>query len=917
MVVVIRPFIFGEHMTVPASDRLSQLYTGNGVNTRFDFTFRVFDQEDATGIAVKIDLGTEFETMDESLYQVTINQDNLGGYVVFNTAPSNQTSFYIAGETPVDQALDITNYDNFYPDSIEKSLDKLTAILQEWSHLLGFEEQARKLSNIKYDESAQLRENQIKAELQSNIDFIEQNTSAKLQEAIANGTVSALAITTVESESDLANLLTWDGRTVSVTSIGNYKYKSSTQTWERDFITDRQIVTVSSIAELQALNGVWEGRIVRTKGFYTADNFALAQPYVGGADYIYLEKNSNTNDGHGIFNGWTLIPMLELNVLQVGAKANFDYSTKTGTDDTQALKYAIKFAQSGEFTKGVNAPSGTYLFSDELNLTGLDWTNSALIASREWGQNTAGCYFRGDVNLATRLVFNPATKESVGISIRGGSGASSLRHIKNISILPFAGDREDNNTNERNGIALLLQDCCFSHVDDVFIGAFNVGVRLNNYQTDGFTEFNRFSNIRIDLCDIDVDYLISSENNSTVTDSFHGNSWESTQLQVRQGGGIAVRVKRESSSGVPVNCYHNKFDLNIFGGPGCIAFDLERGIVRAAYGDIRAEGPLNFVSHGTDAWFESAGSYQSISETNWIAPSDFSASSRIDTNFAFRFNNVMKPDQFFSGNNADLANSDALKPISITPQFSDRPFVGQHQDSGLMFVNRFDDVWGWGFGKFSEFYGNPRNVKLTYRLDQNGDFKYYGESFTIKNDTYGLQFSRNFSSFMPQQSGKISLGISQLYYKDVYSQNAVTVVSDARYKTEISELTEQELQCAIACGKLYRKYKLNAAVDEKGLNAARYHIGVIAQEVVQCFTDHNLDWHKYGIITYEKWDAIEAVDYQKATYDENGQELIPEIQAIAGREAGEIYMVRYDELNSFINAGLEYRLSQIEAKLID
>ena len=94
---------------------------------------------------------------------------------------------------------------------------------------------------------------------------------------------------------------------------------------------------------------------------------------------------------------------------------------------------------------------------------------------------------------------------------------------------------------------------------------------------------------------------------------------------------------------------------------------------------------------------------------------------------------------------------------------------------------------------------------------------------------------------------------------NIYTQNAVTVVSDRNYKTEISELTEQELQCAIACSKLYRKYKLNAAVDEKGLNAARYHIGVIAQEVVQCFTDHNLDWRKYGIIMYEKWDSIEAV----------------------------------------------------------
>ncbi|MDC5499074.1 hypothetical protein OHX04_11700 [Acinetobacter baumannii] len=130
-------------MTVSISERLSPLYEGNGINTRFDFTFRVFDQEDANGVSVKHQVGADFENIDESLYSVTINPDNLGGYITFLTAPEVGFEFYIAGETPVDQQLDITNYDNFYPDAIERSLDKLTAILQEWSHSLGFEKLSR------------------------------------------------------------------------------------------------------------------------------------------------------------------------------------------------------------------------------------------------------------------------------------------------------------------------------------------------------------------------------------------------------------------------------------------------------------------------------------------------------------------------------------------------------------------------------------------------------------------------------------------------------------------------------------------------------------------------------------------------------------------------------------------------------
>ncbi len=150
-------------MTVQVTDRLSQLYVGNGVNTRFDFTFRIFDQEDETGVAVRIKVGNEFEFLDETKYTVTINPDNLGGYVNFLDEPDAQTYFYIAGKTPVDQLLDITNYDNFYPDAIERALDKLTAILQEWKHLVDFETQARILADLNYDELAQQRESELKA----------------------------------------------------------------------------------------------------------------------------------------------------------------------------------------------------------------------------------------------------------------------------------------------------------------------------------------------------------------------------------------------------------------------------------------------------------------------------------------------------------------------------------------------------------------------------------------------------------------------------------------------------------------------------------------------------------------------------------------------------------------------------------
>lgn len=150
-------------MTVQVSDRLSQLYVGNGVNTRFDFMFRAYEQEDETGIGVRVKVGNDFEFIDESEYTVTTNPDNMGGYVTFVNPPSAETFFYIAGKTPVDQLLDITNYDNFYPDALERALDKITAILQEWNHLVDFETQARILADIAYDDLAKEREADLKA----------------------------------------------------------------------------------------------------------------------------------------------------------------------------------------------------------------------------------------------------------------------------------------------------------------------------------------------------------------------------------------------------------------------------------------------------------------------------------------------------------------------------------------------------------------------------------------------------------------------------------------------------------------------------------------------------------------------------------------------------------------------------------
>ncbi|MDQ9760207.1 NosD domain-containing protein [Acinetobacter baumannii] len=306
-------------MTVQVTDRLSQLYVGNGVNTRFDFTFRIFDQEDETGVAVRIKVGNEFEFLDETKYTVTINPDNLGGYVNFLDAPDAQTYFYIAGKTPVDQLLDITNYDNFYPDAIERALDKLTAILQEWKHLVDFETQARILADLNYDELAQQREADLKAYI--------------------DGIASAI---TGQPVLGLPSKFVVDGD----------------ETQEQ--INDKNIRSFESIADLLAYAPRKHGQSVDVKSYYAGEN-------KGGDKFYYDSTKASINNGITIFNGWVRdLSDKILTTDDAGLKGD-----GTDTDVTNRLRTFAQLSSRNGFTVqmiGTYYPASNIVFSNAVNL---------------------------------------------------------------------------------------------------------------------------------------------------------------------------------------------------------------------------------------------------------------------------------------------------------------------------------------------------------------------------------------------------------------------------------------------------------------------------------------------------------------------------------------------------------------------
>lgn len=130
-----------------------------------------------------------------------------------------------------------------------------------------------------------------------------------------------------------------------------------------------------------------------------------------------------------------------------------------------------------------------------------------------------------------------------------------------------------------------------------------------------------------------------------------------------------------------------------------------------------------------------------------------------------------------------------------------------------------------------------------------------------------------------ETTSNVDIGSDFRRFRDIYLKNSPNVSSDINLKDDIQPLNESEKLVAQKLKTLIKRYKLKSAIEEKGFDAARYHVGMIAQEVKDTFTEFGLDWHDYGLICY------------KEDIDKEGNPI-------------ENYSIRYEELLAFIISSL-------------
>ncbi len=193
----------------------------------------------------------------------------------------------------------------------------------------------------------------------------------------------------------------------------------------------------------------------------------------------------------------------------------------------------------------------------------------------------------------------------------------------------------------------------------------------------------------------------------------------------------------------------------------------------------------------------------------------------------------------------------------------------------------------------------------------------------------------------PNVDNAISLGAPGFRWNTVFSSTGTINTSDERYKAEIAPIDDVLLDAMASVD--YKQFKFRDALQAKGENA-RYHVGVIAQQLKAALEAQGVDPFKYGLLCYDAWQESThttpaQVIHHQVTYrdqqvdikDADGNVVRSETIQVVDKEAwdevikeavsevvpaGDRYSVRYEELLC-LEAALQRRMTaRLEAAIL-
>lgn len=149
---------------------------------------------------------------------------------------------------------------------------------------------------------------------------------------------------------------------------------------------------------------------------------------------------------------------------------------------------------------------------------------------------------------------------------------------------------------------------------------------------------------------------------------------------------------------------------------------------------------------------------------------------------------------------------------------------------------------------------------------------------------------------LPSVDNSKNSGSASYRWANGYIANAWTVSSDERIKAQIGAIPDEWLD---AWGDVaWQRYKMADAVAQKG-DGARWHAGLIAQQVGEAFAAYGIDASAIGLLCFDAWEAV-------AADDETGT---------PARAAGELWAIRYDEAQAIEAAWQRREIARQAARI--
>lgn len=170
----------------------------------------------------------------------------------------------------------------------------------------------------------------------------------------------------------------------------------------------------------------------------------------------------------------------------------------------------------------------------------------------------------------------------------------------------------------------------------------------------------------------------------------------------------------------------------------------------------------------------------------------------------------------------------------------------------------------------------------------NGSIKFNGDNSPVMT-WFGASGNVSVKGIIaPMVDNSKSNGSASLRWAQIYAVNGTINTSDIREKQQQRLLYDAEKKAAAEIKLSIRAYKRNDEVERDG-DGAKWHFGVMAQEVAEILNRNGLDHKLYHFLSYEEWDDVPEV------IDEKTGKILS-----AAKPAGNRWGIEYSQLLCFI-----------------